>query len=307
MPKNGQFYPKGGERTIKPMLAQTAKEPFDHKDWLYELKLDGVRCIAYLDANTRLQGRSGHDITYKFPELQQLHRQVTKPCILDGEIVCASFSQIQRRIHKEKPLDIRIAQKQYPATYFAFDILNLSKDSTIMRPQIERKEALRSVMTDSGRGLVLPWQAGNGIALFKETQKRNLEGIMAKLMSAPYIEGKRVDWWLKIKNFKEGVFYVCGLTEGENDRASTFGSLILGELAGGKWVHVGNVGSGFDQQQLTMLLGFFRTIQGECPFEQASIGRPVKFWTRPIVKCEVRYLQRGNDGKLRFPTFRKLS
>jgi DNA ligase D-like protein (predicted ligase) len=288
------------------MLAQTAKEPFDHKDWLYELKLDGVRCIAYLDTNTRLQVRSGHDITHKFPELQQLHRQVSQPCILDGEIICASFSQIQRRIHKEKPLDIRIAQKQYPAIYFAFDILNLSGDSTMMRPEIERKEALHSVMTNSEHGLVLPWQAGSGIALFKETQKRNLEGIMAKLMSAPYVEGKRVDWWLKIKNFKEGVFYVCGLTEGENDRSSTFGSLILGELTGGKWVYVGNVGSGFNQRQLKELLAYFSNLKGRSPFGKVDIGRPVKFWTKPVVKCEVRYLERGNDGKLRFPTFRKL-
>lgn len=306
MPKNRQFYPKGGERTIRPMLAQTAKEPFDHKDWLYELKLDGVRCIAYLDTSTRLQARSGSDITYKFPELQRLHQQVSKPCILDGEIICASFSQIQRRIHKEKPLDIRIAQRQYPATYFAFDILNLSRDSTIMRPEIERKEALRLVMTDSGRGLVLPWQVGKGVALFQETQKRNLEGIMAKLTSAPYIEGKRVDWWLKIKNFKEGVFYVCGLTEGENDRASTFGSLILGELAGDKWVHVGNVGSGFNQQQLKEFLAYFNTLKGLSPFGKVDIGRPVKFWTKPIVKCEVRYFEWGAEGKLRFPTFRKL-
>jgi DNA ligase D-like protein (predicted ligase) len=288
------------------MLAQTAKEPFDSKDWLYELKLDGVRCIAYLDTATRLQGRNGHSMTHKFPELQELHRQVSKPCILDGEIVCASFSQVQRRIHKEKPLDIRIAHKQYPATYFAFDILNLSGNSTMMCSQIDRKGILSSLMTNSENGLVLPWRESSGVALFTEVQKRNLEGIMAKLMSAPYIEGKRADWWLKVKNFKEGTFYVCGLTEGENERSETFGSLILGELRGGKWVHVGNVGSGFDQQQLTMLLGSFRAMQDKCPFEQASIGRPVKFWIKPIVKCEVRYLEWSKDGKLRFPTFRKL-
>jgi len=288
------------------MLAQTAKEPFNSKDWLYELKLDGVRCIAYLDTTTRLQARSGNDLTFKFPELQQLHRQIGKPCILDGEITCSTFSQIQRRVHKEKPLDIRIAQRQYPARYYAFDILNIDRDGVALRPLKERKEILRSVMTDSEHGLVLPWQIGNGIALLGKTKRGNLEGIMAKQMSAPYIEGKRADWWLKIKNFKEGAFYICGLTEGQNDRSSAFGSLILGELVGDKWVYVGNVGSGFDQQQLKMLLSFFRTMQGDCPFEQAEVARPVKFWTKPIVKCEVRYLERGSGGKLRFPTFRKL-
>jgi len=293
-------------KTIKPMLAQTAKEPFDHEDWLFELKLDGVRCIAYLDKETRLQARSGQDITAQFPELQGLHRQVSKPCILDGEIVCASFNLVQHRIHKTKALDIRVAQRLYPARYFAFDILNVNGKSLMPLAQIARKEGLATVMRESPIGLVLPWREEEGIALFRQVQSLRQEGIMAKLKSAPYLEGKRVEWWLKIKNLQEGTFYVCGLTEGENERKSTFGSLILGELKEGKWIYVGNVGSGFDQQQLRELLGYFITLKGLGPFGEVDIGRPVKFWTKPIVKCEVRYLERGSDGKLRFPTFRKL-
>lgn len=288
------------------MLAQAAKEPFDNKDWLYELKLDGVRCIAYLDTKTRLQGRSGTDITFKFPELQELHRQVSKPCILDGEIISLSFEAIQHRIHREKRLDIKVGQLLYPAFYHVFDVLYLNGGSVEAKPLIERKAILNSVFAQSYYGRMLGWQNGYGVSLFNQAKEQNLEGIMAKLMSAPYIEGKRVDWWLKIKNFKEGVFYVCGLTEGENERSQTFGSLILGELTDGKFIYVGNVGSGFTQQQLKALLASFRAIEEECSFEQASIGRPVKFWTKPIVKCEVRYLERGSDGKLRFPTFRKL-
>lgn len=287
------------------MLAQTAKEPVYRNDWLYELKLDGVRCIAYLDNDTRLQARSGADITHIFPELSQLHRQVAHPCILDGEIICASFSSIQRRIHKEKPLDIRIAQRQYPARYFAFDSLSVSRNSTMMLSQLDRKEILRG-FSPSEHGIVLPFQVGDGQTLLKATQEKNLEGIMAKSPTAPYIEGKRSDAWLKIKNFQEGTFYVCGLTEGENDRSNTFGSLILGELVGDRWTYAGNVGSGFDQQQLKELLAYFSNLKGLSPFSKVDIGRPVKFWTKPVVKCEVRYFQRSSDGKLRFPTFRKL-
>jgi len=303
-----QILPRREEmKTIKPMLAQTAKEPFDHKDWLFELKLDGVRCIACLDKETRLHARGGQDITVQFPELRELHRQVTKPCILDGEIACATFNQLQHRIHKTKPLDIKVAQKLYPARYFAFDLLNVNGKSVMPLPQIVRKETLATVMKDGEYGLVLPWREGEGTALFRQVQSLRQEGIMAKLKSAPYIEGKRVDWWLKVKNFQEGTFYICGLTEGENERSYTFGSLILGELVGDRWVYVGNVGSGFDQQQLRELLAYFNTLKGPSPFTEVEIGRAVKFWTKPIVKCEVRYLERGNDGKLRFPTFRKLS
>ena len=293
-------------KTIKPQLAQIAKEPFDHKDWLVELTLDGVRCIAYLDKGTRLQARSGQDITAQFPELWNLHCQVVKPCILDGEIACATFNQMQHRIHKTKALDIRVAAKLYPARFFAFDLLNVSGKSLMPLAQIARKEALRDVMTENPIGLVLPWREREGIALFREVQKHRQEGIMAKLQSAPYIEGKRADWWLKVKNFQEGTFYVFGFTEGEGERATAFGSLILGELRDGKLVYVGNVGSGFDQRQLVELTAYFGSLQGECPFEQADVGRAVKQWTKPVVRCEVRFLEWGKDGKLRFPTFRCL-
>jgi len=293
-------------KTIKPMLAQTANEPFDHDDWLFELKLDGLRCIAYMHTETRLQARSGQDITARFPELQELHRQVIKPCILDGEIACATFNQVQHRIHKTKALDIRVARKLYPARFFAFDLLNVDGESLMPLAQIARKNALRVVMSDTPIGLVLPYRNGKGIDLFREVQSRQQEGIMAKLKSAPYIEGKRVDWWLKIKNFQEGTFYVCGLTEGENERNGTFGSLILGDLREGKLVYVGNVGSGFDQRQLKELATCFDALKADCPFEQVEVGRPVKLWTKPVVQCEVRFLEWGKDGKLRFPTFRKL-
>jgi ATP-dependent DNA ligase len=293
-------------KTIKPQLAQTAREPFDHDDWLFELKLDGVRCIAYLDRDTRLQARSGQDITAQFPELQELHRQVVKPCILDGEIACATFNQVQHRIHRTKALDIRVAQRLYPARFFAFDILSLGGQNLMPVPQMSRKEALRTVMTESATGLVLPWREGKGINLFRQVQEHGQEGIMAKHRAAPYMEGKRVDWWLKVKNFQEATFYVCGLTEGEGERAATFGSLILGEFKHGRWVYTGNVGSGFDQRQLVELTAYFGSLKGECTFEQADVGRLVKFWTKPVARCEVRFLERGVDGKLRFPTFREL-
>ncbi len=294
------------KKTIKPQLAQTASEPFDHKDWLFELKLDGVRCIAYLDREARLQARSGQDITAQFPELAELHNQVAKPCILDGEIICATFNQVQHRIHRTKPLDIRVARRLYPARFYAFDLLEVNHKSIMTLPQLARKETLTSVMKESEQGLILPWRDGEGVALFHEVQSRRQEGIIAKLKSAPYVEGKRVDWWLKIKNFQEGTFYICGLTEGENDRKATFGSLILGVLKDGKWVYVGNVGSGFDQQELKELTTYFGSLKGDCPFERIDVGKTVKLWTKPVIQCEVKFLERGSDGKLRFPTFRKL-
>jgi len=291
---------------IQPMLAQTAAAPFDRSDWLFEQKLDGVRCIAYLAAETRLQGRNGTDITRNFPELLSLHHQVRQPCVLDGEIICASFEQVQKRIHKEKALDIRVASRLYPATYAAFDILNVSGENTTHLNLLARKALLAEVFTGGERGKALLWQLGGGIDLFHQVTASHSEGIMAKWSLSPYIEGRRSEYWLKIKNFQEGVFYICGVTEGEGVRGDTFGSLILGELVGDRMVYVGNAGSGLDDSELKHLLAVLSSLKGASPFARADVDRPVKFWTKPAIKVEVRYLERGSDGKLRFPTFRKL-
>ena len=290
------------------MLAEKAEEPSDSKDWLNELKLDGVRCIAYLGDSTRLQGRSGATITHKFPELQEIHRQVSKPCIIDSEIACASFHDMMKRIHKEKAFDIKIAMRQYPAHLHAFTVLYIDDKSFMDKPEIARKEILGSLLTDSEVAEVLPYEIGNGVALYKKTKDEKKEGIMQKLLTGVYVPGKRVDWWKKVKHWREPeAFYVCGLTEGESgDRMDTFGSLILGEFRNGKWVHVGNCGTGFDQRTLEILLAVFSHLKWECPFEKPPKDKPVKFWCKPAVQVEVVYFELEPNGKLRFPVFRRI-
>lgn len=284
---------------IKPMLAESAQEPFDSPDYIYEIKLDGVRCIAYLDSDTRLQARSGADITHKFPELAHLHQQVSQPAILDGEIVGVTFRAIQHRIQRQNSLAIKIAQGQYPAFSHFFDVLSAGHESVMAKPQIERKAILQSIFTDSYHGRLLRWTT-QGVALAQLTKENQLEGIMAKAMYAPYIEGKRSRSWLKIKNFREGVFHICGLTQGER----SFGSLVLGEVVDGQMCYVGNCGTGFDQGEIDHILHLLEP--GDCPFQvQPDLGRELQTWARPSLRCEVRYLER-TDTKLRFPSFRRL-
>ena len=284
---------------IKPMLAETAQLPFDRPDYIYEIKLDGVRCIAYLDGDTRLQARSGADITHKFPELANLHRQVSQPAILDGEIVSTSFRAIQHRIQRQKPLAIKVAQGQYPAFIHIFDVLDAGHENVMAKPQIERKAILQSIFSDSYHGRLLKWTT-QGTALAKLTKENGLEGIMAKGMYAPYVANKRASSWLKIKHFSEGAFYICGLTRGER----SFGSLVLGEVVNGQIVYVGNCGTGFDQGEMDRILHLLEP--GDCPFQiRPDLGRELQTWARPTLRCEVRYFER-TDTKLRFPSFRRL-
>jgi len=286
------------------MLAQSASGRRYPDDWLYELKLDGVRCIAFLGDDTRLQGRSGNDLTALFPELKDLHKQAARPCILDGEIVCDDFKAIQKRVHKVRAFDIRMAAREYPAAYHAFDVLEINRQSTMRNLQLERKELLASAFQDGEKGHILPYQVGAGEALHVLSRTQKLEGIMAKSPTGIYVPGWRGNVWLKIKNFQSGTFLVCGVTVGENARESTFGSLILAEEVEGRLVYVGNVGTGFtdkEQREVLKLLGEARS--SLAPLE-ADPGKPVLFWTRPVFEIEVQYLEKGSDGKLRFPSFK---
>jgi len=289
------------------MFAQSGSGRHYPDDWLYELKLDGVRCITFLSDDTRLQGRSGNNLTALFPELKDLHKQAGRPCILDGEIICEDFKAIQRRVHKVRAFDIRMAAREYPAVYYAFDVLEIDGESTMRSFQLERKERLASVFRDGEKGRILPYQVGAGEALHVLSRAQKLEGIMAKSPRGIYVPGWRGNVWLKIKNFQTGTFLVCGVTAGESARESTFGSLILAEEAEGRLVYVGSVGSGFtekEQWEILKLLGEAK--RGSASLE-ADPGKPVLFWTRPVFKVEVQYLEKGSDGKLRFPSFKGLT
>jgi bifunctional non-homologous end joining protein LigD len=295
---------------IQPMLAETGSvRDLERKDWLYEQKLDGVRCVATLDDGyTELRSRTGKLINRKFPELAELHQQVGKACILDGEIAGVDFEAIQHRIHTEDSFKIRIARKQWPVIYYVFDILFVDGESVKQQGLLYRKKILNDILVPSPVAKPLEW-AYSGEDLFNTALEQGLEGIMAKDVGGLYQEGKRSYNWLKVKNFKEGIYFICGVTEGENDRSDTFGSLILAKLVEGKLVYVGNVGSGFTHSQLSEILSTLRLYHDDCPFEfKPDTDRPVKFWTRPTMRCEVRYLDMPStpNGKLRFPSFRKV-
>lgn len=119
------------DKNIKPMLIGAEGEAFDSEEYLYELKLDGERCIAYLDAEgTELRNKRNMKMLPKVPELSQIHRQVRCRCILDGELAVIhdgkpDFFLIQKRSMMSNPLKIELESQRHPACFTAFDILFL--------------------------------------------------------------------------------------------------------------------------------------------------------------------------------------
>lgn len=290
---------------ISPMLADTAQKPFESREHIFEPKLDGVRCIASVNGKLLLQSRSGHDITRKFPELANMWELVVKPCVLDGEIICSNFTGISERIHKENLLDINVASRVNPATFYVFDILEVDSESVMNCRLIERKKLLSSIFRADGRTRPLAFY-NDGVKLWEQVVKAGGEGIMAKAINSTYIPGKRSSSWLKIKAFQEDTFYIVGLTQGENSRGSTFGALVLARHGNMTMEYVGCAGSGLTQNMLKRILQ--AVTPSDCCYlvSRPHLDKPLLTWVKPHLQCEVRFLGTGSNGHLRFPTFRGL-
>ena len=176
------------DKNIKPMVIGEEGEAFDSQDYLYELKLDGEQCLAYLDPETGTDLRNKRNIRMlpKVPELSEIHRQASCRCILDGELAVIKdgkpdFSEIQRRSRMTSRAKIELASRRYPACFTAFDILYDKDRAVNLLPLTERKRLLEEVIhTESARLARSRYIEQNGIAFYRLAEQQELEGIVAK-------------------------------------------------------------------------------------------------------------------------------
>jgi ATP-dependent DNA ligase len=193
------------KKKVSPMLISEEKEPFDSEDYLYELKLDGFRCIAYLDSNsTDLRSRQNLCLTKSFPELSDIHLSVSSKCILDGELIILDNGkpvlwELQRRALMTDIFKIRSASHTNPACFVAFDILYFGEKDLLYTPLLVRKQILESVITET-RYLVISRTVDTyGTALFNQVKAQGLEGVVAKRKDSSYYMGRRSKDWVKFK------------------------------------------------------------------------------------------------------------
>jgi bifunctional non-homologous end joining protein LigD/DNA ligase-1 len=193
------------KKKVSPMLVAENKEPFDSEDYLYELKLDGFRCVAYLDRNiTDLRSRQNNSLTVSFPELSTLHRSVPEKCILDGELIVLSngrpnFGMVQRRALMTDPIKIKTVAQTNPACYVAFDILYYGEKELLSTPLSVRKQILATVITETEFLVISRIIDTYGTALFSQVKSQGLEGVVAKRKDSCYHAGKRTKDWVKFK------------------------------------------------------------------------------------------------------------
>jgi ATP-dependent DNA ligase len=203
------------EKNIKPMLISEMTEPFNSPDWIYELKLDGIRCIAYLDTETELRNKRNDRLLPKVPELSGICKQVQEKCILDGELIILKngvpdFYELQKRVLTSNHFKIQLSAGSFPACFVAYDILYLKDKQLTELPLTERKAILTETVKESPQLAVSRYIPEKGIELFEVAKSQSLEGVVAKKKSSKYYFDKRTKDWIKFKFLADQDFVVCG-------------------------------------------------------------------------------------------------
>lgn len=294
------------QKNIKPMLIGSEGKTFDSPEYIYELKLDGERCIAYLDEiGTDLRNKRNIRMLPKVPELSGIHRQVNCKCVLDGELAVIKngkpdFFEIQKRSMMSNPMKIELAAKQAPACFTAFDILYYQDHIVTELPLMERKKLLRSVIREeTSRFAITRWIEEKGAAFYELTGQHGLEEIVAKRKDSRYYFDKRTKDWIKIKNMQDDDFIVCGYIRKENHMIS----IVLGKFLNGTLIYKSHVTLGVGGESFRKIRELPRI---ETPPFAVPKGNKNAIWVSPCLVCIVKYMMKTEKGGMRQPVFKGL-
>ncbi len=302
---------------IHPMLATASEKPFNDSAWLFEIKWDGYRAIAFIENKTvRLVSRNQNDLTSQYPELSTIHASLkVTSAILDGEIVAldeegrSNFSQMQQRTGFTSPTKRSASRPEIPVLYYAFDLLYLDGRDLRKLPLEERKKKLATLIPENPEGLLRysDHVDAQGLALFEAARQKGLEGIVAKRKASVY-EERRSSNWLKIKITQTLDCVIGGYTLPERGR-KLFGSVVLGLYdKKGNLIHVGQAGSGFDESTLESVWKELHSREAKKPPFTGKVEalKEVK-WVKPELVAEIKFTEWTQPGetspKLRAPVF----
>jgi DNA ligase D-like protein (predicted ligase) len=289
----------------KPMKAVLVHAPFSDPAWIFERKLDGIRCgVIRRAGNVRLVSRGGELLNDAYPELVEALEGPGPDLIADGEIVAfhhgaMSFSRLQRRMQIRDP---ERARRTGIAVYlYLFDLLELDGRDLRALPLIERKRALRRAVRFGGRIRFTPHRAGDGVTAYRIACARGWEGVVAKRANSPYRPGRSRDW-LKIKCSRRQELVIGGWTEGQGARRR-LGALLVGYWDGDVLRYAGKVGTGFDTAEVNWLADELeRRERPTPPFQAGDLPRRAR-WAEPELVAEIAFTEWTRDGKLRHPRY----
>jgi len=301
---------------IQPMLATISEEPFDDPNWVFEIKWDGYRAVAFIEnGKARLVSRNQNDLTPRYPELKALPGLVKAGvAILDGEVVVldekgrSSFSLMQQRTGIRQHGRQGPARSDLPIIYYVFDLIYVD-GYDLRRVRLEdRKRLLQQILMKSEVLRYSDHYPRQGKALYAVAREKQLEGIIAKKANSCYEERRSRDW-LKIKITQTVDCVVGGYTDPEGSRQH-FGSLVLGLYDDKKrLVHVGHAGTGFSNALLKQIFDALKPLEAkQNPFTGPVPDMKKIHWLKPRRVAEVKFSEWTHESaegglKLRAPVF----
>jgi DNA ligase D-like protein (predicted ligase) len=282
---------------VDPMKAVLVDEPFSDPDWIFERKLDGIRCIAIKDGRSvRLLSRNHLSLNGRFPEVAEaLERDPAGQLVVDGEVVAfdgeqTSFARLQQRC--ERPV---------PVFFYVFDLLHLEGEDVTALPLRERKARLRDALELRDPIRFSPHRNGEGEAMFREACANGWEGVIAKRADSPYRHTHSRDW-LKIKCSAEQELVIGGYTAPKGSRTD-LGALLVGYYEDGRLRYAGKVGTGFTRATLRDLAARLEPLRRQSsPFADEVRERSAT-WVEPRLVGQVGFSEWTRDGRLRHPRF----
>lgn len=286
---------------LKPMLATLVDAPFDSKDWLYEIKWDGYRAIAYTNnGDVSLLSRNKKPFTDRYTPVTEALQNLGINAVLDGEVVA---------LNEDGVAGFQLLQnwQNNPAVslqYYVFDIIWLDGYDLTALPLVQRKNILKKILP--AKHAVLKYSdhvMSKGTAFFEAALQQGLEGIMAKRADSIYQTGNRTEDWVKIKVAKRQEVVIAGYTQPRNSR-KYFGALLLGVYKGNELIYIGHTGSGFNKKSLGQIYDKLQPLVTDvCPFVKCPKGNMPTTWVKPKLVCEIKFTEWTKELIARHPIF----
>lgn len=310
--KKGKLAPIPGN--IEPMLATLVNEPVEEKGWMYEMKWDGYRAVAYISKDVvNLCSRNNKSFNQKFYPLLESLKLWNTDIVVDGEIVVVN----DQGVPDFSDLQTWRSEADGQLVYYLFDILWIEGKSVMHLPLEERRELLKAVTPDLPHIRISETMKDNGKKAFDLAAQLQLEGVMAKKSGSVYTIGQRTKDWLKIKTEKRQELVIGGYTLNEGTN-KLFSALLLGIIEDGAFQFVTPVGTGFNrkmQEDIIRKLKPFET--ATCPFSTVpEYNKPSRFrpnppkatvtWVKPQLVAEISYREMTKTGAIRQPSFKGL-
>ena len=279
-------------RFVTPMKAVLTDERPSGEEWVFERKLDGIRCLAVKDGSTQLYSRNELSLNDRYaPIAAALDADPADGFVIDGEAV--AFVGGRDRFGGGAGAELY---------YYVFDVLFADGRDVRKLPLQERREVLEGVLAWKDPLRITDQLTGDGAALLAEACREHWEGLIAKRLGTPYVSTRSRDW-LKLKCTRAQELVVGGFTAPRGSRTD-LGALLVGYFDGDRLRYAGKVGTGFTRETLRDLAARLAPLERDTPPFEAEKGLPrAATWVEPELVAQIAFMEWTGDGRLRHPSF----